>query len=76
MNPIVRVTWHDAYAESASWIDLDQIDDQPCSVVSVGFLLPDAKPNHVCLAQSMNTNEQIDSVLCIPVAMVVKTELL
>lgn len=74
--PIVRLTWLDAFAETSSWMDIDEIDDEPCQVVSVGFLLADAKKDHVVIAQSINDNDSIDSVLCVPVAMVIKTELL
>lgn len=73
---MVRVTWLDAFAQTDSWIEIDEIDDEPCEVVSVGFLLADAKKDHVVIAQSINANDAIDSVLCIPVAMVAKTELL
>lgn len=73
---MVRVTWFDAFAETSSWIEIDDIDDEPCEVMSVGFLLADAKKDHVVIAQSINDNDSIDSVLCIPVAMVAKTELL
>jgi hypothetical protein len=70
MTVFVEVIWHDAFADTTSWIDLDAIDDEPCAVVSVGILLPDRKRDHVVLCQSQNVNEQIDCVLAIPVGMV------
>jgi hypothetical protein len=73
---IVRIVWNDAFAETSSWIEVDSIDDKPCEVTSVGFLIPEAKKDHVVLAQSVNVEESIDSVLMIPVAMIVSTELL
>lgn len=73
---IVRIVWNDAFADTSSWIDVDSIDDKPCEVISVGHLIPDAKKDHVVLAQSVNVEESIDSVLMIPVAMIVSTELL
>lgn len=76
MNAIVRVTWHDAFADTRSWIEVDEIDNEPCVTVSVGFLIPEAKAGHITLAQSLNSEDTIDSVLFIPQAMIVKTELL
>lgn len=73
---IVRIVWNDAFADTSSWIEVDSIDDKPCEVISVGHLIPDAKKDHVVLAQSVNIEESIDSVLMIPVAMIVSTELL
>lgn len=76
VNSIVRVTWHDAFADTRSWIEVSEIDQEPCVTVSVGFLIPEAKKGHVTIAQSFNSEETIDSVLFIPQAMIVKTELL
>jgi hypothetical protein len=40
-------------------------------VESTGLLIPDAKPGHVVLAQSMISDEEtVDGVLAIPVGMV------
>jgi hypothetical protein len=36
----VEIVWHDAHALTDSWIELDDLDDEPCVVVSVGVLLP------------------------------------
>ena len=67
---VVEVVWHDAHADTNSWIELDDIGSEPCVVTSIGILLPEAKPDHVVLAQSSNSFDQLDCVLCIPVAMV------
>lgn len=75
-NPFVVIEWDDAYSETTSWISLSDIGEEPCGTISVGILLPDAKPDHVVIAQSMNnlsaeeTERSYDSVLCIPVGMV------
>ena len=61
---------HDAHADTTTWIEKDEISEQPCVVVSCGILLSDAKPDHVVLVQSLNSYEQVDCVLSIPVAMV------
>ena len=74
-KPVI-IDWHDAHAYSEHWTTLEEIDEEPCLVRTAGWLLPDAKPGHVVIAQSYSSLEGIDCVLCIPVAMVVKTQLL
>ena len=66
----VEIIWHDAHADTTSWIELDDIGNDPGVVVSVGQLLPSAKKDHVVICQSSNTEEQLDCVLCVPVGMV------
>ena len=70
MTTVVEVIWHDAHADTTSWIDMSDIDSDPCVVTSIGILLPNAKPDHIVLAQSQNSFDQIDCVLSIPVGMV------
>jgi hypothetical protein len=67
---IVKVLWHDAHAEGGSWICAADIDPEPYSVVTVGWLVEDAKADHVVVAQSSGCDGQIDHVLAIPVDMV------
>jgi hypothetical protein len=74
--PLVLVIWHDAFAITDTWIEVEDIDDEPCVTHSVGWLLPDAKKDHVVICQSTNSEDTIDSVLAIPVAMVKDTKLL
>ena len=69
---IVLVEWNDAFSENSGWLSREDIDAEPMRTRSVGFLLEDAKPQHVVIAQSMNTAESLDSILCIPVAMVTR----
>jgi hypothetical protein len=45
-------------------------------VHTVGYLIPDSKTGHVVVAQSINTNDGIDSVMAIPVAMVQRLTIL
>jgi hypothetical protein len=66
----VEIVWHDAHALTDSWIELDDLDDEPCVVVSVGVLLPSVKKGHVVVSQSANTQEQFDCVLAVPVGMI------
>lgn len=67
----VLVVWHDAHSSTAGWEELSEIDDEPCVVETVGWLLPDRKQGHVVIAQSIIVGDDtIDSVLSIPVGMV------
>jgi hypothetical protein len=67
---LALVIWHDAHSED-SWSQLTDLDPEPYVVETVGFLLPDAKPGHVVIAQSIGSDDSMDSVLQIPVGMVV-----
>ena len=69
MKP-VKVVWHDAHAEGGGWMCPADIDPDAYSVVTVGWLLDDAKPDHVVVAQSHGCDGQVDHVLAIPVDMV------
>jgi hypothetical protein len=66
----VEIVWHDAHADTNTWIEKDEIDPNPCVVVSCGILLPETKADHIVLSQSLNSYEQHDCVLSVPVAMV------
>ena len=69
---LVLVEWNDAFSLQESWISKEDIDEEPMKTFSVGVLLEDAKPNHVVIAQSYNSDDSYDSVLCVPVAMVTR----
>jgi len=72
-HPIVMVTWMDAHAATQTWTPLSEIDQDPCMVTSCGFLLAveqGGKPDHVTIYQSKTDSDDVDCVLCIPVAMV------
>lgn len=70
MATFVEIVWHDAHADTSTWMEKDEIDQKPCVVVSCGILLPDAKPDHVVLSQSLNSYQQVDCVLSVPAGMV------
>ena len=72
---MVMVTWHDAHAES-TWMSVNEIDDEPFVVETVGWLIPDSKPNHLVVGQSIGLDDAIDGVLSIPLGMVVKVQVL
>lgn len=69
---IVAIQWRDTHADPAStWTCVEELsDDGPCIILSVGFLLPNVKERHVSLAQSLDPENNIDTVLHIPVEMV------
>jgi len=69
---LVYCEWHDAHSERG-WIDRSDIDADPYVVRSAGWLIPDAKPGHVTLAQSSGHDGALDGVVYIPVGMVVRT---
>jgi len=63
----------DAHAATETWTPLSDIDQEPCMVLSCGFLLAveqGGKPDHVTIYQSKTESDDVDGVLCIPVAMV------
>jgi hypothetical protein len=68
---IVELTWLDAHAENA-WMDIEDLDQESYIVRTIGWLMPDAKPHHVVVAQSIGVDYSVDGVLCVPVGMVVK----
>ena len=69
MGTVVLVVWHDAHSVADTWIEVADIDVEPAVVESVGFLLADAKPKHIVLAQSL-TGDECDHILAVPVEMV------
>ncbi len=72
-HPLVMVTWMDAHAATETWTPLDSIDQEPCMVNSCGFLLTadeGGKPDHITIYQSKTDSDDVDGVLCVPVAMV------
>jgi hypothetical protein len=72
-HPVVMVTWMDAHAATETWTPLSELDQEPCIVTSCGFLLAveqGGKPDHVTIYQSKTESDDVDGVLCIPVAMV------
>lgn len=73
----VCVIWHDAHAAAHGWEAVEELrDNEPYVVRSVGMLLDKnqgAKRGHVSIAQSLSTDDHVDSVLHIPKKMVQKT---
>jgi len=71
----VLVVWNDAHAEH-TWTSLEELGSEPYVVETVGWLIPDAKSDHVVIAQSIGCDDGMDSVLSIPVGMVRRTVIL
>ncbi len=67
---LVEVVWHDAHAYKDSWLADADIDQEPMTVRSFGYLLPERKQNHVVIVQSINSDDYYDGILSIPCAMV------
>jgi len=74
-HTMVLIIWHDAHSVSTGWIPTADIEPDPAVVHSVGWLLPDAKPNHVVIAQSY-LDESSDHILAIPSKMVENIKIL
>jgi hypothetical protein len=70
------VVWRDAHAYRDRWIGPEDIDPEPCVVRSVGWALADAKPDHLVLIQSANSDGDFDGCLCIPRGMIVSVRVL
>lgn len=66
---MVLITWHDAHSVSTGWMPVTDIEREPAVVQSLGWLLPDVKPNHIVIAQSF-VDESCDHILAIPSKMV------
>jgi hypothetical protein len=66
------VEWKDAHGVAHGWTTPEDIEPEPAIIHSIGFHLPDLKPGHLCLAQSLDDGGTVDSVLCIPAEMVLR----
>lgn len=66
----VLVVWLDAHAEGEGWNGLADVDVEPCRVKTIGWLIPDAKPGHVAIAQSVAMDGDCYHLFCVPVGMV------
>lgn len=68
------VTWDDTFSDAHGWTSIDDLEQEPAVVHSVGWIIPTSDggcPDHVTLYQSrIEDTDQVDSVLHIPVGMV------
>jgi hypothetical protein len=71
-HQLIQVTWHDAHAVSETWTTREDLDNDPCVVTSIGYLIAGVKPNHVVISQSiiMDDSNHIDHVIAIPNGMI------
>jgi len=74
-HSIIMVTWHDAHSIGDTWMAMP-VESEPCIVQSIGWLIPDAKPDYVVLAQSYTNEDMYDHLLAIPVGMIKDTKLI
>jgi len=74
---MVAITWADAHADCVQWTGIEEIeDDGEFLVRTVGLLLVGVKRGHISIAQSVDANGAVDSVLHIPKGMVRRVEAL
>jgi hypothetical protein len=74
-HTIVMVTWHDAHSIGDTWMAMP-VDTEPCIVQSIGWLMPEAKPDYLVIAQSYTNEEMYDHLVAIPVGMIKETKLI
>jgi hypothetical protein len=69
---IALVYWNDAFAMGEhSWQPVDELEDEPREIMSVGIILPGVCKNHLVLTQSLDvTGDTVDHTLAIPHAMI------
>lgn len=73
-HTVAMVEWRDAYSYNEQWKAVDEIDQEPIIVQSVGFLMPDAKEGYVVIAQSDDGEGELDGFLFIPSGMVISLQ--
>jgi hypothetical protein len=76
IESLVHVRWLDAHSVGTGWQSVDEIEDVPCVVCSVGYLISGAKTGHVVIAQSVTDDAMLDHLLAIPVAMITQVTVL
>lgn len=73
-HTVAMVEWRDAYSYNEQWKAVDEIDQEPIIVQSVGFLMPEAKEGYVVIAQSDDGEGELDGFLFIPSGMVIRIQ--
>ena len=69
MTPVC-ITWADSHDIGGGWMELDQLDTEPCIVTTVGYLAGGAKAGHVTVVQSIADDGTVRHAFAIPVGMV------
>lgn len=72
----VLVHWLDAHDETDTWVDVKEIEKDPCIITSIGFVIENGKPNHLTLAQSYSDELLYNNIIYIPNGMVVDTTII
>lgn len=72
--PWVVIRWTDAQGDAYGWTPINELDDTPCVVTTVGQLLEGARQNHYTVALSTYGGDgevrHVDSLVHIPAGMV------
>jgi hypothetical protein len=67
---LVRVVWHDAHGATSGWTHHGDIDPAPAEIQTVGWLVPNVKPGHLVVVQSIDPHGNVDNAIAIPTSMV------
>lgn len=67
---LVEIVWHDAHGATSGWTHHGDIDPAPAEIRTVGWLVPNVKPGHLCVVQSIDPHGNVDNALGIPIGMV------
>lgn len=71
-EPHCILIWHDAHDDTGdTWVEVKDIDQSPCVMTSIGFLLPNAKPGHVSVAQT-RSGAHFNNIIHVLDAMVIE----
>lgn len=72
--PLKLIEWHDAYIDKSFWFDADQLSPPESLIVqSMGFEV-NRTETHVTLAQSVNSNSRLCTLIMIPLGMIVREQ--
>jgi hypothetical protein len=67
---LVKVVWHDAHGATSGWTHHGDINPDPAEIQTVGWIVPEVKPGHLCVAQSIDPHGNVDNAIAIPSEMV------
>ena len=70
----VEVVWHDAHEVPGTWIEVAEIDIEPCVVKTYGIIIPNAKKDHTVIAGSYTSEGMLSDVTAIPNGMVISVK--
>lgn len=68
--PMVEVMWRDCHSLTDGWTLLSDLDTHERIIRSVGFVIEDAKTDHLVIVQSID-DEHVDNAIAIPNAVLI-----